>query len=137
MPLKIGLIGAGRIGKVHAESISTRAAAELAALSDIHLPAARELAAKWRVPKVYQELPEAYERLLLDVLRGDSTLFTRRDELEAAWRFVTPILEHWEQSPLDPAAYAAGSWGPSEAEGLLERDGRKWRRPDPSQHNSK
>jgi len=55
MPLKIGLIGAGRIGKVHAESISTRAAAELAALSDIHLPAARELAAKWRVPKVYQD----------------------------------------------------------------------------------
>src|SRR5690606_462488 len=59
------------------------------------------------------ELPEAYERLLLDVLRGDSTLFTRSDELEAAWRFVTPILEHWEQSPLDPAYYPAGSWGPA------------------------
>jgi len=55
MPLKIGLIGSGRIGKVHAEAISTLAAAELAALADIRLPAAQELAAKWHVPKVYQD----------------------------------------------------------------------------------
>ncbi|HUG18617.1 MAG TPA: glucose-6-phosphate dehydrogenase [Planctomycetaceae bacterium] len=83
------------------------------------------------------ELPEAYERLLLDVLRGDSTLFTRSDELEAAWRFVTPILEHWEQSPLDPAFYPAGSWGPVESDRLLERDSRRWRKPNPMHGSTK
>lgn len=83
------------------------------------------------------ELPEAYERLLLDVLRGDSTLFTRSDELEAAWRFVTPILEHWAQSSLGPAFYPAGSWGPSESDRLLERNGSRWRKPNPMQGSTK
>ncbi|MFQ5730379.1 MAG: glucose-6-phosphate dehydrogenase [Planctomycetaceae bacterium] len=77
-----------------------------------------------------QRLPEAYERLLLDVLRGDSTLFTRTDELEAAWAFVTPVLEHWEKTALQPGPYAAGTWGPSAADELLSRDGRAWRRPE-------
>lgn len=74
-------------------------------------------------------LPEAYERLLLDVIRGDSTLFTRSDELEAAWEFCTPILDHWQQSTSKPHAYPAGSWGPEAAEELLSRSGREWRRP--------
>lgn len=77
------------------------------------------------------ELPEAYERLLLDVLRGDSTLFTRSDELEAAWQFVTPVLEHWEKSGEPPAPYEGGSWGPSAAMDLLANEGRQWRVPSP------
>lgn len=77
------------------------------------------------------KLPEAYERLLLDVMRGDSTLFTRSDELEAAWKFVTPILHHWEQGADQPELYAAGTWGPKGAMRLLDRSGRHWRRPQP------
>jgi glucose-6-phosphate 1-dehydrogenase len=72
--------------------------------------------------------PEAYERLLLDVMAGDATLFMRRDAVEAAWRFVMPILERWaEQQDGGLAAYAAGEWGPAEADRLIEATGRKWR----------
>ena len=78
------------------------------------------------------ELPEAYERLLLDVMRGDSTLFTRSDELEAAWQFVTPVLNAWEQSDVAPPTYPASSWGPQEADELLKRVNRQWRRPAPN-----
>lgn len=77
------------------------------------------------------ELPEAYERLLLDVMRGDSTLFTRSDELEAAWQFVTPVLVDWENGEDPPELYAAGTWGPRSADQLLRRSGRAWRRPSP------
>ncbi|MBS0202524.1 MAG: glucose-6-phosphate dehydrogenase [Planctomycetes bacterium] len=76
-----------------------------------------------------EALPEAYERLLLDVLRGDSTLFMRSDELEAAWQFVTPILEHWKSSDVGPEPYRAGSWGPRIADAMLINDGRAWRTP--------
>lgn len=75
------------------------------------------------------ELPEAYERLLLDVLRGDSTLFMRSDELEAAWAFVTPVLERWQQPDHRPQEYPAGAWGPAAADTLLARHGATWRRP--------
>jgi glucose-6-phosphate 1-dehydrogenase len=75
------------------------------------------------------ELPEAYERLLLDALRGDSTLFMRNDELEVAWRFCTPLLEAWESDSGAPEPYAAGSWGPHGADLLLSRAGRAWRTP--------
>ena len=74
-------------------------------------------------------LPEAYERLLLDVLRGDSTLFMRSDELEAAWQFVTPVLNHWEQAAITPEPYRCGTWGPRLADTLLSNDGRAWRTP--------
>jgi glucose-6-phosphate 1-dehydrogenase len=74
-------------------------------------------------------LPEAYERLLLDVLRGDSTLFMRNDELDAAWRLVTPVLEAWSADSQGPEPYPAGSWGPPGAEALLARHGRAWRQP--------
>ena len=73
--------------------------------------------------------PDAYERLLLDVLIGDSTLFTRRDEVEAAWTFVTAILDGW--NAVRPGAlptYAAGTWGPAESDALLATSGRNWRR---------
>jgi len=79
----------------------------------------------------HKTLPEAYERLLLDVMRGDSTLFTRNDELEAAWRFVDPVLEAWETKGFEPEFYPAGTWGPVEAAKLLTRDGRQWREPNP------
>lgn len=79
----------------------------------------------------HSSLPEAYERLLLDVIRGDGTLFTRNDELEAAWQFVDPVLDYWENEKRQPHDYAAGTWGPQAAEELLTRDGRHWRRPNP------
>jgi glucose-6-phosphate 1-dehydrogenase len=72
------------------------------------------------------EPPEAYERLLLDSLLGDSTLFTRSDEVEASWRWINRVLEAWQHgAPPDP--YPAGSWGPDSASDLLHRDGRHWR----------
>jgi len=70
--------------------------------------------------------PDAYERLLLDVVRGNPTLFMRRDEVEAAWRWAGPILEAWTAGNEAPRPYAAGSWGPSAAVALIERDGRTW-----------
>lgn len=70
--------------------------------------------------------PEAYERLLLDVVRGNPMLFMRRDEVEAAWRWVDPILAAWEADESPPKSYASGSWGPSAAIALIERDGRTW-----------
>jgi len=72
--------------------------------------------------------PEAYERLLLDCLTGDSTLFARVDEVEAAWNLITPILDEWADDPTPPVRYEAGSWGPDAAMELLERDHRRWRR---------
>lgn len=70
--------------------------------------------------------PGAYERLLGDVVRGNATLFMRRDEVEAAWHFVEPILEGWRQAHEPPRRYKAGSWGPSASIALIERDGRTW-----------
>jgi len=74
------------------------------------------------------EPPEAYERLLLDSMIGDATLFTRADEVDTAWRLVTEILEGWKEWPSDPSFYEAGSWGPQAAEDLIGADGRHWRR---------
>jgi glucose-6-phosphate 1-dehydrogenase len=73
--------------------------------------------------------PEAYERLILDAMLGDPTLFARADEVNAAWRFITPILDAWSRTapPAFPS-YASGTWGPSAATDLIERDGRSWRR---------
>ncbi len=74
--------------------------------------------------------PEAYERLVLDAMVGDSTLFIRGDETETSWKLMTPILEHWQQrqgEPLD--AYPAGSWGPKSADALVAPHGHEWRRP--------
>lgn len=70
--------------------------------------------------------PDAYERLLMDVVRGNPMLFMRRDEVEAAWHWVEPILAGWETQGEEPKHYTAGSWGPSAAIGLIERDGRTW-----------
>ncbi len=70
--------------------------------------------------------PEAYERLLMDVIRGNATLFMRRDEVEAAWRWIDPIREAWNQMEDSPRPYLAGTWGPAAAIALVERDGRSW-----------
>jgi glucose-6-phosphate 1-dehydrogenase len=75
------------------------------------------------------EPPEAYERLLLETMIGDATLFARRDEIETAWAWLDPLLKHWEGSGQQPQPYSAGTWGPEAADALIERDGRKWRRP--------
>ena len=73
--------------------------------------------------------PEAYERLLLDCILGDSTLYARRDMTERGWEIVMPILEAWQSNKPNFPNYEAGTWGPREADELLERDGREWRRP--------
>jgi glucose-6-phosphate 1-dehydrogenase len=74
--------------------------------------------------------PDAYERLLLDVIRGDPTLFTRRDEVEAEWAIVQPILDVWADPAIPaPFPYAAGSWGPEEADTMISLTDRTWRRP--------
>jgi len=74
--------------------------------------------------------PEAYETLLLDVIRGDATLFMRDDQVEAAWTMITPVLDAWEATPpIDFPNYQAGTWGPESAEVLIAQDGRSWLHP--------
>jgi glucose-6-phosphate 1-dehydrogenase len=77
--------------------------------------------------------PEAYERLILDVLLGDPPLFPRHEEVELSWKILDPILEHWARQDAAgrarPEAYPSGTWGPEAADRMLERDGRTWRRP--------
>ncbi len=78
------------------------------------------------------ESPDAYERLLMDCMIGDSTLFTRKDEVESSWTFISGILDGWREEAarrVQLPAYEAGTWGPAEAEAFIERDGRRWRRP--------
>jgi glucose-6-phosphate 1-dehydrogenase len=72
--------------------------------------------------------PEAYERLILDVLLGDPPLFPRHEEVELSWQILDPVLERWEASG-SPETYPPGTWGPSSADTMLARDGRTWRRP--------
>ena len=74
-------------------------------------------------------MPEAYERLLLDALKGDATLFTRSDEVEACWSFIQPILDYIKDPGHSLYGYAAGTWGPQEADQLLAKAGHVWRFP--------
>ena len=74
------------------------------------------------------ESADAYERLLLDAILGDGTLFARADEVEEAWRIVDSIIKGWSQSTNPPEDYVSGTWGPKLAEDLLG-EGRTWRRP--------
>jgi len=73
------------------------------------------------------DVPDAYERLIMDVIRGNQTLFMRGDEVEAAWAWTDPIIAGWEDAKAKPARYDAGSAGPEAALELLHRDGRRWR----------
>jgi glucose-6-phosphate 1-dehydrogenase len=74
-------------------------------------------------------MPDAYERLVMDVIRGDQTLFMRGDEVEEAWRWIDPIIEAWQTRPA-PQPYDSGSSGPEDALMLMHRDGRRWREID-------
>ncbi|MGO1522135.1 MAG: glucose-6-phosphate dehydrogenase [Nesterenkonia sp.] len=74
-----------------------------------------------------EQSPEAYERLILDVLLGEPPLFPRHREVELSWQILDPFLKHWEARGRQPEAYAPGSWGPEAAHELLRRDGRQWR----------
>jgi glucose-6-phosphate 1-dehydrogenase len=71
--------------------------------------------------------PDAYERLLMDVVRGNLSLFMRKDEVESAWAWVDQVIAAWESAGTQPDPYAAGSDGPLQAALLMDRDGRKWR----------
>jgi glucose-6-phosphate 1-dehydrogenase len=76
--------------------------------------------------------PEAYERLLLESMAGDATLFIRRDEVETAWKIVDAIRSAWVGKPLtNREFYAAGTWGPAAADDLLAKSGHEWRNPQP------
>jgi glucose-6-phosphate 1-dehydrogenase len=82
------------------------------------------------------EPPEAYETLLLDIIRGDATLFMRADQVEAAWAVVMPILERWQEAPAgNVIQYQAGTWGPEGAEILIGQDGRSWFQPTIAQES--
>ena len=70
--------------------------------------------------------PDAYERLLTDVIRGNPTLFMRRDEVDAAWAWIDPIREAWQRTAQNVQTYTAGTWGPTASIALIERDGRTW-----------
>src|SRR5262249_44592754 len=73
-------------------------------------------------------LPEAYERLILDAMTGDATLFTRADEIQEQWALVDAIAGPWVRDRVASPNYAAGTWGPASADELIHRDGRSWRR---------
>jgi glucose-6-phosphate 1-dehydrogenase len=72
--------------------------------------------------------PEAYERLILDVLLGEPSLFPNSDEVELSWEILEPVIDQWAKRG-KPAPYPAGTWGPDSATEMLARTGRKWRRP--------
>ncbi|MFY7862450.1 MAG: glucose-6-phosphate dehydrogenase, partial [Rhodoluna sp.] len=75
-----------------------------------------------------QRYPDAYERLILDVLLGDPPLFPRHEEVELSWKILDPIEEFWANKG-KPEQYLPGSWGPASADAMLKRDGRAWRIP--------
>jgi glucose-6-phosphate 1-dehydrogenase len=91
----------------------------------------RDVAMDFRYGSAFgSNTPEAYERLLLDAMRGDATLFTRRDEVEAQWEYIDNVFEAWAAAGhVPPPIYPAGSWGPEPSDDLLAKDGRRWRRP--------
>jgi glucose-6-phosphate 1-dehydrogenase len=91
----------------------------------------RDVAMDFRYGSAFgSNTPEAYERLLLDAMRGDATLFTRRDEVEEQWAYMDGVFDAWTaEANAPPPLYAAGSWGPEQADDLIARDGRRWRRP--------
>jgi len=73
--------------------------------------------------------PEAYERLILDVLLGEPSLFPQDEEVELSWKILDPVEKHWARTGTQPEQYGSGSWGPKSADTMMARDGRAWRRP--------
>ncbi len=106
------------------EGISLRFTAKVPGAHDLFRPVAMD----FRYGATFGGAgPEAYERLLLDVMLGDATLFTRADEVDESWVYFTPVLEAWASEREGPVGYRAGTWGPDEADALIARDGRRWR----------
>jgi glucose-6-phosphate 1-dehydrogenase len=91
----------------------------------------REVAMDFRYGAAFgSNTPEAYERLLLDAMRGEATLFTRRDEVEGQWEFIDHVFDAWaSEGTVPPPIYPAGTWGPEQSDDLLARDRRRWRKP--------
>jgi glucose-6-phosphate 1-dehydrogenase len=87
-------------------------------LQDVHLD--------YSYSDTYNHLPDAYERLLIDCMVGDQSLFTRSDEIESMWAYVTNILKLWRSGEVPLVSYSSGTWGPIEAASLLHRDGKHW-----------
>ena len=125
----VSRLHAGGLGRRQAQPAHPHAAAERGHLP----PARREIpGTRMRITPVNMEFlygttflsqsPEAYERLILDAMRGDATLFTRNDEVEAQWRIIDPVVHAWAESGEGVAEYVAGSQGPAEAHRLLEGD---------------
>jgi glucose-6-phosphate 1-dehydrogenase len=107
------------------EGISLQFEAKVPGPASRHRPVAMD----FRYGAAFAVAPaDAYQRLLLDVMLGDGTLFARRDEVEAAWTLMEPLLEAQATAQHTPT-YPAGTWGPEAADQMLERDGRRWRRP--------
>ncbi|GJM42150.1 MAG: hypothetical protein DHS20C20_24320 [Ardenticatenaceae bacterium] len=100
-----------------------------AKVPDSHLTQSVDMEFHYRSSFKGNSLPDAYERLLLDAVRGDASLFTRADGIEAAWQLMDPVITGWEKAADAPKmiSYPPGSWGPTEAEALLGRSGRVWR----------
>ncbi|SMF29558.1 glucose-6-phosphate 1-dehydrogenase [Tistlia consotensis] len=90
-------------------------------------PAELDMTFADRLAQAHLRMPDAYERLVMDVIRGDQTLFMRGDEVEAAWAWVDPIIAAWDERGDRPAPYDPGSSGPEDALMLMHRDGRRWR----------
>jgi glucose-6-phosphate 1-dehydrogenase len=99
-----------------------------AKVPDSHLTEGVDMEFHYRSSFKGNSLPDAYERLLLDAIRGDASLFTRSDGIEASWRLIDPIIDGWETAPVAPLMlrYKPGSWGPEAGDELLQRNGRKW-----------
>ncbi|NVJ46024.1 MAG: glucose-6-phosphate dehydrogenase, partial [Cytophagia bacterium] len=74
-------------------------------------------------------VPDAYERLIRDCMQGDATLYARGDSTEAAWEFIDPILKAWENNDIPVYGYPAGTWGPENADNLIDGDQMTWRYP--------
>ena len=79
---------------------------------------------------MFYKIPDAYERLLMDVVRGNQTLFMRRDEVEAAWNWIDPIINKIKKLEIKPTIYEPGSWGPKSSEKLIKKYGFAWHVPD-------
>ena len=88
------------------------------------MPLSLSLAKAYSGPNARRRI--AYERLILDVIQNNSTLFVRRDEVEAQWQWIDSIRAGWKAGGIVPKSYAAGSWGPSAGIALTERDGVTW-----------
>ena len=111
--------------------VALHLAAGIAIYSLRYLPSRRSVDMEFHYAEDFDgiAIPGAYERLLLDAIQGDASLFLRRDGIELSWQIMDPVIHAWASKDAPPLArYERGSWGPSEADALLARNGRTWER---------